>query len=398
MLFFNRKKKERKQELDAAFQRVIDEINDIDDRDNPRKIEHYILDSCEHIISTAKELDASKLSYIQLSEYLSDVDKIESMDPETKAIFKDLADNVYSLTKKKIDYRESDKRMSDEEFMMLSEREDQIVSDIKRMEENERYQQRISEDIKFLEAEKGHWDIERDYSKDQMKKLRIASLAVFVAVIGLVIAWLVVPGISSEVRFPMLLAGFVGVSGAFFLFLYMGIKRKSYRKITAKLNQNINLLNVARMRYVNISKALAYENSIYDVKSAAELTYLWEQYMLAAKEMEANRRNNIDLTYYLEKLYKLIKNLDLNYEKKWVSQVGIMIDPEKLGNLRSKLSAKRDILKSQIESNTTSIRIERDEIDRLMKEHNFFVPEVMEIINSVDRITGRAEREVRDES
>lgn len=398
MLFFNRKKKERKQELDAAFQRVIDEIKDIDDRDNPRKIEHYILDSCEHIISTAKELDASKLSYIQLSEYLSDVDKIESMDPETKAIFKDLADNVYSLTKKKIDYRESDKRMSDEEFMMLSEREDQIVSDIKRMEENERYQQRISEDIKFLEAEKGHWDIERDYSKDQMKKLRIASLAVFVAVIGLVIAWLVVPGISSEVRFPMLLAGFVGVSGAFFLFLYMGIKRKSYRKITAKLNQNINLLNVARMRYVNISKALAYENSIYDVKSAAELTYLWEQYMLAAKEMEANRRNNIDLTYYLERLYKLIKNLDLNYEKKWVSQVGIMIDPEKLGNLRSKLSEKRDILKSQIESNTTSIRIERDEIDRLMKEHNFFVPEVMEIINSVDRITGRAEREVRDES
>lgn len=396
MLFFNRKKKERKQELDATFQRVIDEINDIDDRDNPRKIEHYILDSCEHIISTAKELDASKLSYVQLSEYLSDVEKIESMDLETKAIFKDLADNVYSLTKKKIDYRESDKRMSDEEFMMLSEREDQIVSDIKRMEENEKYQQRIEEDIKFLEAEKGHWDIERDYSKDQMKKLRIASIAVFVAVIGLVIAWLVVPGISSEIRFPMLLAGFVGVSGAFFLFLYMGIKRKAYRKITAKLNQNINLLNVARMRYVNISKALAYENSIYDVKSAAELTYLWEQYMLAAKEMEANRRNNIDLAYYLEKLYKLIKNLDLNYEKKWVSQVGIMIDPEKLGNLKSKLSEKRDILKSQIESNTTSIRIERDEIDRLMKEHNFFVPEVLEIINSVDRITGRAEREVRE--
>lgn len=398
MLFFNRKKKERKKELDATFQRVIDEIKDIDDRDDPRKIEHYILDSCEHIISTAKELDASKLSYIQLSEYLSDVEKIESMDPETKAIFKDLADNVYSLTKKKIDYRESDKRMSDEEFMMLSEREDQIVSDIKRMEENEKYQQRISDDIKFLEAQKGHLDIERDYSKEHMKKLRIASIGVFVAVIGLVIAWLVVPGISSEIRFPMLLAGFVGVSGAFFLFLYMGIKRKAYRKITGKLNQSINLLNVARMRYVNISKALAYENSIYDVKSAAELTYLWEQYMLAAKEMEANRRNNIDLAYYLEKLYKLIKNLDLNYEKKWVSQVGIMIDPEKLGNLRSKLSEKRDILKSQIESNTTSIRIERDEIDRLMKEHNFFVPEVIEIINSVDRITGRAEREVRDES
>lgn len=396
MLFFNRKKKERKKELDATFQRVIDEIKDIDDRDDPRKIEHYILDSCEHIISTAKELDASKLSYIQLSEYLSDVEKIESMDPETKAIFKDLADNVYSLTKKKIDYRESDKRMSDEEFMMLSEREDQIVSDIKRMEENEKYQQRISDDIKFLEAQKGHLDIERDYSKEHMKKLRIASIGVFVAVIGLVIAWLVVPGISSEIRFPMLLAGFVGVSGAFFLFLYMGIKRKAYRKITGKLNQSINLLNVARMRYVNISKALAYENSIYDVKSAAELTYLWEQYMLAAKEMEANRRNNIDLAYYLEKLYKLIKNLDLNYEKKWVSQVGIMIDPEKLGNLRSKLSEKRDILKSQIESNTTSIRIERDEIDRLMKEHNFFVPEVMEIINSVDRITGRAEREVRE--
>ena len=42
-LFGKRKKKE---ELDRSFERVISKIHNIEDRDNPKKLRHYIVDCC----------------------------------------------------------------------------------------------------------------------------------------------------------------------------------------------------------------------------------------------------------------------------------------------------------------------------------------------------------------
>jgi hypothetical protein len=35
-----------------------------------------------------------------------------------------------------------------------------------------------------------------------------------------------------------------------------------------------------------------------------------------------------------------------------------------------------------------AVKLERDEIDRIMQEHSFYVPEIIEIIQSVDRLCG----------
>ena len=59
MKLFGRKKKKEK-ELDEAFAKVTKELKDIDAWDDPKKLEHYILDSCEQIIGTTKEIKAEK--------------------------------------------------------------------------------------------------------------------------------------------------------------------------------------------------------------------------------------------------------------------------------------------------------------------------------------------------
>ena len=41
-----------------------------------------------------------------------------------------------------------------------------------------------------------------------------------------------------------------------------------------------------------------------------------------------------------------------------------------------------------MEENTKAVKSERDEIDNLMREHHYYVPEIMEIIDSVDKICG----------
>lgn len=384
MLFFKRKKKNN-QEMDATFQKVVSEINNLDDSDNPKKIEHFILESCEHIISTAKEVEAASNFYVQLSDNLSDVEKIAGMSDETRHSIDELADNIRKLTKRKQDYKESERPLSDELYFLMQEHENTIVDDIHRMEENERYKSKVEQDINYLEAEKSKWEIEKNELGILLKRLRTASLVVFVFIILLVCSWLVLPkSIMDSIRLVMIIVLFIGVLVSFILFLVVGKKRTEYRLSINKLNQNINLLNIERIRFVNVSKALQYELDIYNVRSSGELTYIWDQYIKMVKEQENYRKNNLDLTYYIERLYRIFKELELKYERKWIEQLSFMTNMKQLRSLKIKLEERRAIIREQIDSNKALIKDERAEVDRMIREYDFYVPEVLEIIETVN--------------
>ena len=62
MLFFGKKKK-KEQQIDDAFEKVYQEIQTIDNWNDPKKLEHYILDSCEQIIGITKEMEGEKAEY-----------------------------------------------------------------------------------------------------------------------------------------------------------------------------------------------------------------------------------------------------------------------------------------------------------------------------------------------
>ena len=49
---------------------------------------------------------------------------------------------------------------------------------------------------------------------------------------------------------------------------------------------------------------------------------------------------------------------------------------------------RRSKVRDRMEENTKAVKSERDEIDRLMREHHYYVPEILEIIDSVDKICG----------
>lgn len=395
-MFFFRKKKKKNTELDDSFNRVVDEINNLDDSDNPKKIERFVLESCEHIISLAKEMEAGKNQYILISEHLSDVEKIKRIDSATRSQIRDYSEKVYKLTKKKTQYKESEKRIEDDTFMLMQEHEDTVVEDIHRMENNEKYKEKVSSDIKYLESEKSRCEIDKYNTEDLIHKLKITEISIFVFVSLVVCAFLMFQiNITNSIQMAFLVVLFLGVAVAFGIFIVIGNKRREYRKNIRKLNQVISLLNVERMRFVNISKALQYEMEIYDVTSSAELTYLWEQYLLTVKEVEAYRKNNIDLTYYVDKLYSVLKSFDLKYERKWIEQLDTLIDEEKIISLSLRLMEKRSIIKEQIDSNDKIITEERTEIDRLMREHNFYVSEVLEIISGVDAFCGKTRNEIK---
>ncbi len=63
--------------------------------------------------------------------------------------------------------------------------------------------------------------------------------------------------------------------------------------------------------------------------------------------------------------------------------------------VKHELIQRRQGIRKRIQDNTVIVKSERDEIDKLMREHNYYVPEIMEIIQSVDKLCGLDQKSKR---
>jgi len=388
-MLFGKKRKQKQEELDAKFNKVAKDIQAIDDWDDPQKIQHYILDSCEQIISLTKEIESEKAEYRILTSYLSDIQKISQL-PEDKA--KDLrtvAEQIVQLSAARKAYQEGERRISDTDYIRMEENEENIPSTIYRMQENERYQAQIKKNMNMLEGQKGEHDVELDEIRRSNKFLRRISVLGLIAIVSLGV-FLFMIGAEVEVDITPYLLGLLFLAACFGMFLTMRSSKltKRRREVNHHRNQTISLLNVVRMKYANVTRAIEYEQEHYRVKSSYELNYMWEAYLEAFRRKEQYLRDNDDLEYFTGRLMRILGGMDLYDRKIWLSQTKALIKQEDMQSVSHDLIERRKKIRSRISENTRSVKSERDEVDRLMREHNYYVPEILEIITSVDRLCG----------
>ena len=164
--------------------------------------------------------------------------------------------------------------------------------------------------------------------------------------------------------------------------------RRRSKRALKKLNNTIQLLNIVRMKYATVTKALEYVRNQYGIESAEELDYLYHQYLLEVEDQERYRQTNQDLDYQTNLLEKQLGELNLYDQYIWKSQAEALANPDGLKETRLRLVERKERIEDQIRDNTGAVKKERDEIDRMMNEHRYYVPEILEIIQSVDKICG----------
>ncbi len=169
-------KKKKNVSLDQAFLKTVEEIRTLDDWDDPKKLERYILDSCEQIVSNTKELEAEKKEYRVVTSYLKDIDIIENMPDEDRANLKILAGQIVELSKARTTFENRKIRISDYNYTVMEENAEDIPSTIERLKENEAYQYSLEKDMHHLEGEKNAIEIERDTLKRTEKNSKILFL------------------------------------------------------------------------------------------------------------------------------------------------------------------------------------------------------------------------------
>ena len=109
MFFFKRRKKEKT--LENKFDELNEGILNEKDRENPHKVEHYVIERLEQMIETTKEIEDEKAEYKVVTSYLNDIQTLEGLTEEEKKPITDIASNIVALNKTRYELMHSEKKL-----------------------------------------------------------------------------------------------------------------------------------------------------------------------------------------------------------------------------------------------------------------------------------------------
>lgn len=383
------KKEIRAAKIDDAFNRVYSQIEDIDSWEDPKKLEHYILDSCEQIIASTKAMERQKMEYRIVTRYLNDIKAIENLPKDTAKDLRTTATRICELERNILESRNITRNISDEQFTVIADEEEDMPEIINRFASDEIYQAKLKKSLSYLEGEKSRWEIEREELLAQGKIFRRMAIAVLTSFTTLLILLYVMYSVATvDISLWIYLVLFICAVSGFIIFLRQNTITRESRMALIRLNQAISMLNVERMKYVNVTNSIEYSKDKYYVKTAAELQYIWEQYQDKVRDQQRYIENNDDLEFYSDKLERILGSIGLADDKIWLNQVNALINKQDMSDCRHRLVVRRKKIRDRLEDHRKIVQEERDEIDRLMTRHEHYLPEIQEIIKSVDKLCG----------
>lgn len=379
--FFSRKKDADNDP--GAPQELFSEEQETDQR----RVGHFVLDHCEQIIDTARELSEEKREYYVVTSYLKDIEFLADLPEEQKAPIRDVAEKICQLNQERDQYLNTSKKISDMQYVMLEQMEQDIPDTVRKMKENEAYQATIKHDMACLEGEKMQWTLLRSELMHEKYLLRIASYIVFSAFFLLLILLLVLQvGFTVDITWGWIVLAALAAGGGFFILMRYQNAVTGIARAEINANHAIALLNRTKIKYVNITNAVDYACEKYHVKNARELEYQWEQYMEEVRRKERYMRMNDDLGFYNQKLVSLLAEYRLYDAKAWIDQPRALLDAGEMSELKHNLLVRRQKLRARIQSSADIVRSEREKIDRLMALHPEYEEEIRSIIQSVDKL------------
>jgi hypothetical protein len=352
------------------------------------KVGHFVLDHCEQIIESARELGDEKKEYDIVTSYLKDMELLADMPKEQKAPICEAAENILKLNEARDAYLNTSKKISDVQYLMYEQQEKEIPDQIRRMQSNEAYQATVKSDMAYLEGEKMQWTMLRGEKLREKRMLRIASyVALTIFCLLLIMLFVLRAGFSVDITWGWIVVVALGAVGGSFIFIRYLNASKDVVRAGINANNAISLLNKTKVKYVNITNAVDYARDKYHVRDAREMEYQWEQYQEAVREKERMSRANQELDYFNRMLVKELQKYNLYDANVWTDQPLALVNDGEMSELKHNLLVRRQKIRARIQANAEIVESERAKIDRLMKLHPEHEEEIQGILKSVDQLS-----------
>ena len=381
MKWFKRKKKQEEY--------LEEDVLIPEEPEMPKRPEDVIVDNCEQMIETAKDLEDKKSEYKVVTAYLNDIQLLEDLSEEEAADIKEAAENVVSLGNSRAELLKTEKKLTDVQYLQMEQNEADIPDAIKRLQASEDYQAAVERDMRYLETEKTKWMYNSEGIREEQESLRKLSIGIFSAFVVIFAILLVLQSIFEvNTQLIWMLVIFAAAVGGFFVYKRGKDDEEELKRSELNRNHTIVLLNKMKIKYVNAKNAVEYACEKYHVNNSYELNKVWEEYKEASKEQEKFLRMNEERDFYNAKLIKALRQYRLYDVRVWLDQAQALVDKREMVEVKHELVERRQNLRNTIEEETRSLKEKRKKTERLLAEEN---PdnrtEIMEILQSIDKLS-----------
>lgn len=356
-------------------------INNKEQRDN------YVKYCCDQIFRAKKELDDAKQEYNVVTTYLSDIQKIEELPLNNKAEVKDLARDIVLLNDERKNFQNAAGKITDLQYTRIEQNEEDIPRVLEDLAQREEELKLIKTDLSYLEGEKTSlMFFRKDLVKSQKNMKGLAVITFFTFIITFMMLFILESIFNMNASVGYTAAVFAGAIASTGVFVKISYNVMDLKKTELKINRCISLLNSTKIRYVNAKNAYDYICQKYSVKGAAELTYIWEQYLAAQTESQRYKANTSDLDYNNRQLINILTRYKLNAPSIWTHQALAIIDDKEMVEVRHNLIVQRQNIRKRVEYSSGVIKEAKENITKIAKKNPEYTSEIMDVIKSVDDV------------
>lgn len=314
--------------------------------ENERKL---VQDFCEQLIDVSAHMEEAKREYRIVTEYLSDIQRIEELPISMANELNRTAEQIDTLDKNRQTYIQSENLLPVEQYNMLATYDNEVIDTIKNLNDMEMRDTMLKSDMGHLEGEKEELRYNRLECADKAERLRgiiITILVLFLLTSGGLLAYAVVTK-NSVTMYALIIGAVAMIAFAIFYVHYSNLENE-IRDTDAKLNRAISLLNKVKVKYINNTNALDYIYEKFDINSAKELEYRWELYNTMVRDEKKYYQTNSELRTLHDTLTAQLTRIGVRDSQVWLKQVGAIADRREMVEIKHGLNVRRQNLRERI--------------------------------------------------
>lgn len=388
-----RKKSEKYRKIDEIVAEELEvpeeeaylvSIDQVDMKDSGDR-ERYVLSLLEQIADAEGQIENCKNEYNTVNRYLQDMEDLEYISGEDKERLHEHANAIRLLEVDKHKYEEKKNRLSDADFAKMERLADDTDEGVRKLREAEEYQQAIRSDLTRLENEKQACLFRKQEAAAAMENLRgmalICTVALF-ACMGMLLFMQFALEMDTQIGY-ILTASVAAIALTAMYMKYVeasGEKRRS----SHSLNKVILLQNRVKIRYVNNTNLLDYLYMKFEIRSAKELSAMWEKYQSEKEERAKMKDTMKELTFSQEQLVYLLRKYRLYDPLIWLHQVEAILEPKEMVEVRHALITRRQKLRKQMEFNTQNAEKAQQQVRQLVGEYPQYAKEILKLVSDYE--------------
>ena len=374
-LFQRKKKKNGKEEIkEESFLEdseeeeilVVTSTNEVDDL-------------CDQVIDASYHGEDLKKEYQLVTDYLTDIQKIEEYLLVSRKELEDVARRYLNLQNVRQELKVNSTKMQDKDIRMMKQYEKEIESVLNSMVDAEKQSILIKKDMKYLEGEKDALEFQMEQETIFMERMKKTGFYICVVmVLLLAIVGSLMTFYELELGILLILVVLAGAGGIVWTYSRFLQSSTQYNIFISKMNKAIGLLNKVKIKCVNCTNTLDYMYAKYQVKDAKELDFIVHQYQKMKKDELSYRVNASDLNRAADELEVLLKKIHVKDSSVWTKQTEAILDPNEMVEVKHSLNVRRQKLRDQMEANEELIRIAKGKLKEMIKETPALEEEIRE--------------------